>query len=279
MHEPKPWRPVRSTFPDPASRSAQLSNRARKVMPGGLTRSSIYWPPYQIYAVSGNGSRVVDADGVERVDVQNNYTSLIHGHANPYVTEKIIEQARRGTVFGLTSEPEIRLAELLCDRVPSFERIRFCNSGSEATMNAVKAARAFTGRPKIAKVEGAYHGTSEFVEVSVNTNPQSWGAIDAPAAVPESFGTPRSVMDSVVVLPFNDADRAQKVLEQHKDQLAAVLLDLMPMRCGLPQATREYLEMIERFCKRAGVLLIVDEVLNFVSAIAVRRANSASRPI
>ncbi|MCL4744128.1 MAG: aspartate aminotransferase family protein [Burkholderiaceae bacterium] len=263
MAPPTMLRKEAGSFPDLSSRSARLSERARKVMPGGLTRSSIHWPPYQIYAASGAGSRVIDADGVERIDFQNNYTSLIHGHAHPQVTEKLIEQARRGTVFGLTSEPEIRLAELLCERVPSFERIRFCNSGTEATLNLVKAARAYTGRPKIAKTEGAYHGTSEFMEVSVNTDPQSWGPIDAPSRVASSQGTPQAVLDNVVVIPFNDPQRALALLEQSKDELAGVVIDLSPLRCGLPRASRPFLDMLQAFCRRSGALLLSDEVLNF----------------
>ena len=243
--------------------SAKIFNRANEVMPGGLTRSSIHWPGHQHYMVSGSGSRVVDADGVERIDVQNNYTSLLHGHCHPVVTERLVEQVRRGTVFGAVTEPEVKLAELLCARVESFERIRFCNSGTEATMNAVKAARAFTGRPMLAKVEGAYHGTSEFVDVSVNTNPSNWGPADRPAVISEAAGTPQAVLDTVLVIPFNDSERALALLEAHRDQLAGVMLDLMPMRCGLPQATDSYLRAIEGFCSRSGALLILDEVLNF----------------
>lgn len=243
--------------------SEKIRARATEVMPGGLTRSSIHWPGHQPYMVSGRGSRVFDADGVERIDVQNNYTSLLHGHCHPVVTERLVAQARRGTVFGAVTEPEVALAELLCSRVASFERVRFCNSGTEATLNAVKAARAFTGRPMVAKVEGAYHGTSEFVDVSVNTSPSNWGPVDRPAAVAEAFGTPASVLDTVLVIPYNDPERALALLESHRDQLAGVMLDLMPMRCGLPQATAPYLHTIEEFCRRSGALLILDEVLNF----------------
>lgn len=262
----------------PASASAGLQARARRVMPGGLTRSSVHWPGHQHYMVSGKGSRVIDADGVERIDVQNNYTSLLHGHAHPVVTERLVAQARRGTVFGAVTEPEVQLAELLCERVPSFERIRFCNSGTEATLNAVKAARAFTGRPMLAKAEGAYHGTSEFVDVSVNTGPANWGPAERPAAVAEAFGTPQAVLDTVLVIPYNDPQRALALLEAHRDELAGVMLDVMPMRCGLPQATAEYLRAIEDFCRRSGALLILDEVLNFRIGYAGAQGEFGVRP-
>ncbi|MCC7045947.1 MAG: aspartate aminotransferase family protein [Alphaproteobacteria bacterium] len=250
-------------FPDFESRSAQLYERAKKVLPGGNTRTSVYWPPYQVYAVSGNGSKVTDADGIERVDLQNNFTALIHGHAQPLVSERIIEQVRRGTAFGLTTEAEIELAELLCARVPSIEQIRFANSGTEATMNAIKLARAYTGRPKYAKCEGAYHGSSEFVEVSIATGPHNWGELDDPARISDSYGTPQGVLDNVVLIPFNNVEIAERILERHAKELAGVMIDPMPVRIGMVQATPDFLQMIQRFCRRSGALLISDEVLNF----------------
>lgn len=250
-------------FPDFTSRSAQLYERAKKVMPGGNTRTSVYWPPYQIYAVSGHGSKVIDADGIERTDFQNNFTAAIHGHAHPTVVERVCEQMRKGSAFGLCTESEIALAELLCARVPSFERVRFANSGTEATMNAIKAARAYTGRPKYAKCEGAYHGSSEFVEVSIGTGPHNWGDIDDPARVPDSHGTPTGVLDNVVLIPLNDVERAERILERNAAELAGVMIDPMPVRIGMIQATPEFLQMLQRFCKRSGALLIADEVLNF----------------
>jgi glutamate-1-semialdehyde 2,1-aminomutase len=124
-------------------------------MPGGNTRTSVFWPPHQIYAVSGSGTRVVDVDGIERIDFQNNFTTLIHGHSHPAVVARVRDQIGRLMSVGLTTELEIELAELICSRVATIEQIRFTNSGTEAVLASIKAARAFTGRPKIAKCEGA----------------------------------------------------------------------------------------------------------------------------
>ena len=141
-----------------------------------------------------------------------------------------------GTAFGMCTETEIELAELLCARVPSIERIRFANSGTEATMNAIKLARAYTGRPKYAKCEGAYHGSSEFVEVSIATGPDNWGELDEPARVPDSYGTPEGVLDNVVLIPFNNVEIAERILERHARELAGVMIDPMPVRIGMVQA-------------------------------------------
>ena len=171
-------------FPDPESRSADLYRRACRVMAGGSTRLTTFFAPYPVYAVSGQGCRIVDADGNEFVDFLNNYMTLIHGHARPEVVAAITEQAALGTCFALPTESEIRLAELLCTRVRSFDMIRFCNSGSEAVMIALKAARAHTGRPMIAKCEGAYHGSYDPVEVSMESTPENWGNLPARVARP-----------------------------------------------------------------------------------------------
>ena len=158
------------------SRSRELYQRASAVMPGGNTRHSIAMAPYPIYAASGSGCRVTDVDGDERIDFLNNYTSLILGHADPRVTARVKRRVALGTAFTMPAAEDVELAELLAARVPYVDHIRFCNSGSEAVMLAVKAARAFTGRHKIAKFEGAYHGIYDYVEVSEGPSAPMSGA-------------------------------------------------------------------------------------------------------
>ena len=162
--------------------------------------------------------------------------SLIHGHACPEITQAVTEQLAKGTAFTMATEIEVRYAEHLCSRNPSFEKLRFVNSGTEALMAALKASRAFTGRSKIAKVEGAYHGQYDYAEVSQSPNPETWGSIDQPNSVPMAHGTPESALDDVVIVPFNDPERAIAILSEHADELACVLLDLMPHRVGLRPA-------------------------------------------
>lgn len=251
-------------FPDPSSRSAQLYERACKVMASGNTRATVFSSPYQIYVASASGCRIVDADGIERIDFQNNYTVLIHGHSHPAIIDAVQHQLSRGACYGLASESEILLAELLCSRIDSFENIRFVNSGTEAVMTAIRAARAYTGRPKIAKVEGAYNGAYDFVDISIRSEPHDWTeGTNISAAVPESRGIPGCVVDNVVVIPFNDAKTAVQILDQHKNELAAVVVDPMPPRLGLITATHEYLAALRDFTRGNGSLLIFDEIISF----------------
>ena len=249
-------------YPDSSSRSAALYERACAVLPGGNSRQSVFRSPYPVYVQSARGSRVTDADGVERIDFLNNFTSLIHGHAHPDVMAAVSEQLPLGTCYAGPTEAEIELAELICDRLPSAERIRFANSGTEAVMQAMKAARAYTGRPKIAKAEGAYHGTYDYAETSEGVGPERWSSGD-PDAVALARGTPRGVVDDMVIVPFNDAEAAERILTPHVDQLAGILIDPMPNRCGLIPATRSYLEFLREFADRHGILLVFDEVITF----------------
>ena len=251
------------TYPDPDSRSAGLYRRASQVLAGGSTRLTTFFPPYPIYAVSGSGSRVTDADGVERVDCLNNYMTLIHGHAHPDVVEAITEQVRRGSCFAMPTEREIELAEIIAGRVESVETMRFCNSGSEAVLIAIKAARAHTGRPMIAKCEGAYHGCYDPVEVSLSSSPQSWGAPEEPAKVPYTVGLPEKVMEDVVVLPYNDVDASRTLIERHADRLATIVVDPVPTRVGCIPMLREYAQMVREVATRHGIVLVFDEVASF----------------
>ena len=179
------------TYPDQESQSAALYRRASQVLAGGSTRLTTFFSPYPIYAGSGSGSKVTDADGVERVDCLNNYMTLIHGHAHPEVVQAIVEQVRRGSCFAMPTEREVELAEVITGRVDSVETMRFCNSGSEAVLVAVKAARAYTGRPMVAKCEGAYHGCYDPVEVSLSSSPRSWGDPASRPGCPTPSACPR----------------------------------------------------------------------------------------
>ena len=206
--------------------SAALYERAKSVMPGGNTRITVFMKPHPYYASHGKGFRLTDADGVERLDFTNNYNSLIHGHAHPDIVSAVKKQLELGTAYPMATEAEIRLAELMCDRVPSFEQIRFCNSGSEAVMFAVKAARAHSGRYKIAKCEGSYHGSYDQLEVSLDPTPATWGNSD-PKSVPYVAGTPKSVLEDVVVIPYNKPDEAEAILRKHARELACIVICLL----------------------------------------------------
>lgn len=250
------------SYPTDAIGSEKLYERACRVLPGGNTRSSIYMRPFPLYAVRGKGSKVWDADGKVRVDCNNNFTSLIHGHANPDILNAVEQQIQLGTCFGLPTESEIDLAEILVERLPTAEQIRFTNSGSEAVMMAIKAARAYTGHPKIAKVEGSYHGTYDFAEVSLDSSPENWGD-KYPQSVAYSKATPGGVLNDVVVLPFNDIETSNQILEQNAGQIAAVIVDPLPSHVSLIPARKDFIESLTKKAHEIGSLLIFDEVINF----------------
>jgi glutamate-1-semialdehyde 2,1-aminomutase len=249
-------------FPDPDSRSRQFYDRALASLPGGNSRTTVFMTPYPIYAARGEGCRVWDVDGHEYIDCINNFTSLIHGHAHPKLIEAATRQLALGSAFGMPTLSEIELAELLVSRLPSAEQVRFANSGTEAVMMALKAARAFTGRPKIAKCEGAYHGSYDYAEVSLDPTPEAWGR-NAPVSIAYARGTPDNVLADVITIPFNDADAAVSLIREHGPELACVLVDPMPNRAGLAPAEQSYLEALRKITREVGALLIFDEVITF----------------
>ncbi len=250
------------TFPDPSSRSAALTARARRVLPDGGSRSTIRLEPHSLYVEQAAGAEVTDVDGNRLVDFINNYTSLIHGHSYGPVSEAVSAQLARGSAYSFASVSELELAEHLCGRAAGFEKIRFMNSGTEAVMNMIKAARAFTGRPKIAKCEGFYHGSYDFAEVSLGNGPAEWQAADPPATA-YCAGTPPSVLDEVVVIPFNEPEHAQRLLEQQGDEIACVMIDPAPMRVGCKLVREDFLAAIADSARRHGMLLAFDEVVAF----------------
>ena len=249
-------------YPDPQSRSAALSVRARAVFPAGGTRGLTHLAPYPIYAREACGCRVIDVDDVERIDFINNYTVQFFGHSHPAIVEAVTRQAALGMSFTLATESEIELAEMICGRAASFERIRFTNTGSEAVMHAIKGARAFTGRPRIAKCEGVFHGAYDYAEASLDPDPQNWGT-DRPRPVGHARGTPAGLLRDVVVIPFNDVARSREILYRHADALAAVLVDPVPSRCGGAPMSRAYIDMLHGFRRDSGALIIDDEVVCF----------------
>jgi len=248
---------------EPGSKSAALWARAQGVMPGGNTRTTVYMSPYPPYAASGEDCWITDVEGDRRLDCLNNYTALIHGHAHPAIVEAATRRLAQGSSFPLPTPEEIELAAVICERLPSAARVRFTNSGSEAVMMAIKGARASTGRPKIAKFEGAYHGSYDYVEVSLASSPESWGSLAAPASTAYSRGTPQGVLDDVVVLPFNHPEHAVAQIERAAGQLAAVVLDPVPNRVGLVPARRDFLQAIRDVTRAHGIVLIFDEVIWF----------------
>ena len=240
-----------------------LYDEAKKYMPGGVSRNVLYRQPHAHYVSRASGCYVTDINGVERVDFANNIASLIHGHAHPAIIDAVTQQLHRGTAYTVGTEVEIDYARLLCDRIPSFDKLRFVNSGTEAVMAMIKAARAYTGKPKIAKAEGGYHGSYDFAEVSQSASPATWGEIDAPSSVRHAKGTPQSVLDHVVIIPFNDIERSINILNKHREDLACVLIDPVPHRIGNAPASQEFIQAMYDWTRANNALLCYDEVICF----------------
>lgn len=243
--------------------SARLYQEARSYIAGGVTRTTIHFMPHPLYAARGDGARIWDADGTERLDYIGNYTALIAGHRHPAVVAAIEEQLARGTAFAAANEQEVALARELCERVPSVDLVHFANSGTEATMYAMRLARAHTGRPAIARFEGCYHGTHDAAEVSVSPDPVAAGPDAAPLPVAETPGLPDAVLADTVVLPFNDAAAAEAILSREQHRVAGVIIDPLLSATGLVPARPEFLHALRRVTEELGMVLIFDEVISF----------------
>jgi glutamate-1-semialdehyde 2,1-aminomutase len=243
--------------------SERLYREARRSIAGGVTRSTIHLRPHPLYVTRGDGARVWDADGAERLDFIGNYTALILGHRHPAVVAAIERQLAQGTAFAAANVEEIALARELCDRLPSVELLHFANSGTEATLFAMRLARAHTGRPAIARFEGCYHGTHDAAEVSVAPDPAAAGPDDAPLPVADSPGLPDSVLADTVVLPFNNSTAVSEILRRHRHRVAGVIIDPLMSATGLVPPRPEFLHELRRVTEELGMVLIFDEVISF----------------
>src|SRR3954452_20495530 len=265
-------------FLEPGSRSAALFERARKVLPGGNTRTTVFNLPHPLYLAEGQGCRITDADGQTRLDFLNNYTSLLHGHLHPDVLAATQAQLLRGTAFAGPTELEVDLAEIITVRVPAIERIRFTNSGTEGVMMAIKAARGYTGRPKVAKFEGFYHGTYDPAEVSVNPPLGAVGDPDAPAAISETAGLAPGTLESTVILPYNNPAAVERIIEREAANLAAVIVDPLPNNAGFPDPAPGFLPFLRDLTRKHGIVLIADEIISFRIGYQGASARFGGRP-
>ena len=226
------------------ARSAGLFRRATASLPGGSTRTTVFAPPYPPYIAAGDGIRIRDVDGNVYRDFLGNYTALILGHAHPSVVAAVEDQVRQGSAFGAPTEVEVELAEELCRRLPSVQRVRFTSSGTEATMFAIRAARAFTGRELVAGFERRYHGTHD-------------------TAMAGSPGVPTAVGDLVVELPWGDAGGVERVLAGRERDVATIIIEPIQGAGGIRVADPSFLAFLREWCTRNGALLIFDEVISF----------------
>ena len=243
-------------------KSKSLQDEAAQYLPGGSSRGTAYFAPYPAFVDHAQGHYVYDVDGNRYLDFMINATTHILGHAHPDIVDALQEQAARGNSFSGPTEAQVRLAKNLCERVPSLETVRFTNSGTEGTMMAIRGARAFTGRHKIAKFEGGYHGSHEYVSVSVRPPAD---ALDpsGTAPVPEHPGQPPSVAEDVITMPYNDLPTCERIIRKHGGELACVIMEVVSSSFGYLAADADFLSGIRSITEELGIVLIFDEVQSF----------------
>ena len=239
-------------------KSTKLFELASKYMPGGVSSPVRAYAPYPFFTASAKGSRIRDADGREFVDYCLAYGPLVLGHANEEVKEAVKEQLERGWLYGTPHEREVALAERIVKCCPSVEMLRFVSTGSEATMAALRLARGFTGRDKIVKIEGGFHGAHDGVLVKTGSGATTLG-------IPDSAGVPRDFVKSTLQVPFNDAEALVRVLEGEKNsgegEVAAVIIEPVLGNVGPIPPEAGYLSEVRKITEEQGVLLIFDEVI------------------
>lgn len=263
---PKDTEELERLYRDWSPKSAALIEGAKKVMPGGDTRASAHYAPYPLFMTHGEGCRIFDEDGHTLIDFMNNFTSLIHGHAFAPVVEAVTQQVALGSALAAPTRSQVALAELIVSRVPSVETMRFCSSGTEATLMALRCARAVTGRDKVMKMEGGYHGSYELAEVSLVPLPHKAGQVDRPVSLPVDASIPQSALDDAVVTPLNNAEVAVRLIEANASELAAVIVEPMLGSMGMVPATRAYLQALREVTQKHGIILIFDEVVTLRAA-------------
>lgn len=232
------------------SKSKALYERAKKVLPAGVSYGIRFFEPYPFYTSKAKGSKLYDVDGNEYIDFWLGHTALILGHSPKPVVEAVKKQLENGTHYGTCHELEIALAEKVVEMVPNVEMVRFTNSGTEANMYAVRLARTYTGKRKIAKFEGGWHGGYDALHIGVKY----------PFDIPESAGLTAGATQDTMLLPFNDSEGVRKKLQNEKDVAAVIIEPVLGAGGGIP-AEKEFLKELREICYEKDILLIFDEVI------------------
>ncbi|MBT2572384.1 glutamate-1-semialdehyde 2,1-aminomutase [Bacillus sp. ISL-51] len=240
------------------TKSAELHNEALKHIVGGVNS------PSRSYKAVGGGSPVAmekgkgayfwDVDGNQYIDYLAAYGPIITGHAHPHITEAIKKAAENGVLYGTPTKHEVTFAKMLKEAIPSLDKVRFVNSGTEAVMTTIRVARAYTGRTKIIKFAGCYHGHSDLVLVAAGSGPSTLGT-------PDSAGVPKSIANEVITVPFNDIESYQAALDKWGSEIAAVLVEPIVGNFGIVEPKEGFLEKVNELTHEAGALVIYDEVI------------------
>lgn len=243
-------------------KSQALRERALEVMPLGVSSNFRYWGPTETpVAVRGEGCYVWDADGNRSIDYRLGFGPVILGHGHPAVCDRVAEVIRHGTIFAALTELETRVAERIVRMCPGIELVRFANSGSEATMHALRIARGYTGREKVIKFEGQYHGMYDYVLWSTaSANPAALGSRRDPIKVQQSSGIPACIRDLILTLPYNDFEVLEAALKREGHQIAALIVEPILGNAAGIGPKEGWLEFLRQKCDEYGIVLIFDEV-------------------
>jgi len=232
--------------------SKELFKESKKYLPGGVDSPVRAFEPYPFFVKKAKGSHLWDVDGNEYIDQCLGYGPLILGHSNPLVIEDVSKQIENGTTYGAPTENEISLAKMVVDRLPAAEMVRFVNSGTEATMSAIRLARGFTGKNKIIKFEGSYHGAHDYVLVKSGS-----GA----ATLPDSLGIPKDTTKNTLSCPFNDEESLRKLIADENEEIAAIIVEPVMGNIGCVESNDDYLKFLREITEENNIVLIFDEVI------------------
>jgi glutamate-1-semialdehyde 2,1-aminomutase len=247
------------TYEKRTPESREAHQRAVRRVPLGVASNYRYYPPYPLFVREGHGSSITDVDGNQYIDHNLCYGALMAGHCHPAVMQAVEERLRIGTLFGMPHGMELELAEEICARYP-VEMVRFGNSGSEVTMHSLRLARAVTGRSKIIKMEGGYHGGHDAISVSVKPKGDQFGDPENPTPVVSSAGVLKGTTDATLVAPFNNLPAIERLFARHPGEIAAVLLEPIMMNIAFCMPDEGYLQGLLEIAHKHGALLIMDEV-------------------
>src|SRR5205823_2990137 len=237
-------------------RSQQMHQRAKASLPMGVSSSFQAVPPYPLFISRAEGSQIWDYDGNRYTDFHLGFGSLLVGHAHPVLVEALRDQLGQGSLYSLPCPDTVYLAEEMVRRFAPIEQVRFCNSGTEATMDALRLARAHVGRNKIVKIEGSYHGHHDTVLMSTKPSAEAAGPPDRPHSVPASKGIPSDVKNNIIIAPFNDPEALERILTEHEGEIAAVITEPVLMNVGIILPEEGYLKSLREITRRHDVLLI-----------------------
>lgn len=251
------------TFSEKFKESHRLTLEGKKLIPGGYSRNSFNFGPHAIFVAQGQGAYIETVDGNRLLDLNNNFTVNVLGHNHPAISQAMVDAIPSGISFGNPSAAESNLARVLIERIPSVEKVQFSCSSTESCMSAIRVARAYTGKTKIAKFEGGYHGFSDQLHISSHTDSELLGGSDSdPLPVADSGGIPQSELENSIILPQNDLENSIRILRKNADDISCLIMELQSGAGGLVVLDQAFVEALRAITLELNIVLIFDETIS-----------------